>query len=1081
MKNTKRQKRIIILLLSFLIPAIILQISYFAIGFYPVGDRTPLTIDLYHQYVSFLSELRRKIMSGESLFYSWSVGLGTNFYALIAYYAASPLNLLLLIFPQGQISTAVMVLTVLKIGLSGSAMSYFLLEGPAKRLGEHTVSSKSMIRSNTLEDKSTDIFIIIIATAYALNAFNLAYSWDIMWLDVVALLPLVALGVNRLVRERRMGLYIITLALSLMINYYIAFFTCFFTLVYFFVVYISAKAEQHSIREEIINENLGIVSDNRISTSYTPKLDDETDQQVIKDNYDLGLLRLKFWPTFARIAIATGVALLISAIILLPTILSLFDTSAAGDAFPSDLTFQFNTFDFMGKNLMNQDPSIRDGLPNVYIGILIFIFLPIYIFSKKISASEKLGHLSLLAFLYISFNVNILNFIWHGMHYPNQLPYRYSFLFSFVLLIIIFRALTVMKEYKPSTLMILSLIGVAFVILYEHNASLSREDAIINILFFLIYLGIFALFRNPNFFRTASLLLAVVVIGELSINTLVTVNTIREEEVYTSYNSFTNDFEDVEIMLEELRADAGDDFYRMEILPQKTTNDGALYGYPGFTMFSSTSREDTARLFRKLGYHGNNINSYKFTASTPVGNSLLGIEYLLRKNGATRDVAIETVATHEEMTVSRNPFAIEIGVPTSEELLYWNPVYGSPFDNWNSLLFALGEEDLFIPFDLDVDSGFNFQPVTRLGGGGMSFRPESTSGSSLMTLTYTVPEDQYIYFAIDPDKRSSIEITINENLGSGGEDAETAGTVRLAENRSIHWIETFDLGFTHAGDEIEINVNQEDGNASTFKIYAVSMDGEAYESTMMALQDRMIDVQEWNANSLTATYNADQDGYLYLNIPYDSSWAAYIDGEKVETQAISEGALLSVPTTAGQHELELVFVPRGFNIGLVSSILGLIFIALIYLWQNKISKKEREELEEFIARKQDVTMALDTDGDGHILVEEYDEDHHLDILELNAVDRELALDKMLAFQDYREDSGNMTIDEINTLYDFYKGGSLTKKQKDIVWKVINGELENEETEETTDEVIEENSAEEVEAETVDADDIDSSEENKIEE
>ena len=1028
-RTGSKRKKWLIVLLAVLIPAIILQVTYFVMQFYPVGDRTPLTIDLYHQYVSFLSEVRRKLLSGENPFYTWSVGLGTNFYSLIAYYAASPLNLFLVLFPQGQIPTAVMFLTVLKIGLTGGAFAYFLIEGPAKRLGQATISSRNQIRYNTAEDSATDIFIIVVSAAYALNAYNLAFSWDLMWLDVVALLPLVALGVNRIVREGRSGMYIVTLAASLFINYYIAFFTCLFTLFYFFVVYFTARADRKAVETEMAYERLGVPSDNRLSTEYAIHLGDKNDDQYVKETHDLSLINVKFWPSFARVAGATFVAVLVSAVMLLPTILSLFDTSAAGDSFPSSMQINFDTFDFLGRGLMTMSPSIRDGLPNVYAGILIFIFLPLYIFAKKISTVEKVTHLSLLGFIYISFNNNFLNFIWHGMHYPNQLPYRYSFIFSFVLLIIAFRTLTVIKEFSPNTLMLATLAAIGFVVLYEYNADITRENAFINILYFLIYLIVFAMFRKPNFFRTASLLLAVVMIGELSINTMVTIYTIGDDEVYTSHSNFVGDFEEVGILIDAAEADADGDFYRMEVMPQKTTNDGALYGYPGFTMFSSTSREDTARLFRKMGYHGNNINSYKFTASTPVNNSLMGIRYMLRKNGASRDPAVEHVAATGDMSLSENPFALSVGVPTGPELLNWNPQYISPFSNWNNLLNALGEEDLFQHVDVEVVTGFNFGPASGGGSLGRTFIPEDTNDSTIMNLRYEVPEDQYVYFAIDPNQSSTINITINEGDYVNELGPESDSTIRLAENRSIHWIETFDIGYTFAGDVIDITLEQTAENASSFTIYAVTMDKNQYEETMTRLQDRDLNVTEWTTNSITAEYQANTDGYIYLSIPYESGWNAYINGEEVQVQAIADGALLSVPTPAGSHTLELKFIPRGFYLGLGATILGLLLLSVILLWQKRVlDKREAEKLQAYLVSKADYmdANALYIDSRENLTA------NSSDLFELMSSNPEYARAQVAAYQEFINNSVNYSINEINTHYHEVKAGRVLDKHLKVL-------------------------------------------------
>src|SRR5690554_1219588 len=80
--------------LAFLLPMILIWIAYLTRGIFPVANRTVLTIDLYHQYAPFLSELRQKLAGLDSLLYTWNAGLGINFLALSAYYVISPFNVI---------------------------------------------------------------------------------------------------------------------------------------------------------------------------------------------------------------------------------------------------------------------------------------------------------------------------------------------------------------------------------------------------------------------------------------------------------------------------------------------------------------------------------------------------------------------------------------------------------------------------------------------------------------------------------------------------------------------------------------------------------------------------------------------------------------------------------------------------------------------------------------------------------------------------------------------------------------------------------------------------------------------------
>lgn len=952
-RKVERNKKIFILTLAFFIPTIIMTATYMLMQFYPAGDRTPLTIDLYHQYVSFLAELRRKLLSGENIFYSWSVGMGTNFYALTAYYAASPLNLFLVFFPLDHITEAVTFLTVIKIGLSGLTFAYMLYEGPAKRLGSATIRSRREVRLSKADDKSTDIFIIILATAYALNGFNLTYSWDIMWLDVIVLLPIIILGVNKAIRESKFTTYIISLAMALIINYYLAFFVCLFVACYFFVAYFTAKSEAQQLRSDLAYAKHGVINEDSLINPYEEKYSLDNAAEYRKSELEYKLLHVKFWPVFSKFALFTIIALAISAVMLLPTALSLIDTSAAGDAWPSDMRINFDAFDFMSRGLMNMSPDIRSGLPNIYVGILAFIFLPLYVFSNKIGNGEKLSHLALLGFLYISFNNNFLDFFWHGMHYPNQLPYRYAFLFSFVLLLIMFRTLTVIREYSAKTLMMICAAAIFFVVLAEKlNDNVSRENAFINILYFIVYLAMFAGFRKARNFRTASLLLGIIIVSELIVNSFMTIYTIGENEVYTRRSSFVDDMHDVGQLIDVAKEQEQGDFFRMEVKPQKTTNDGALYGYPGITLFSSTSREATAKLMKKLAFHGNNINSYKYIDSTNVGNSLLGMKYLLLKNGASRDTSLEKVEEYNDMTLLRNPHAIEVGAAAGPELKFWNPTDSSPFSNWNSLLEALGEEGLFEHVDPEVVSGYNFGPASGSGDSGVTVTPEDFNASGLMNFKIDVKEDQFLYLAIETSKDMRVKVRVNETTNDQEVKKGKSGTVRQAEARNIHWIETFDVGYVAAGDEVNFSIEQDKDKASAVTVYAATVDKAKYERVMSSIKEQEVDVQEWNANSLVAKYNAKTDGNLFLNIPYDSSWKAYIDGEEVKIESIAETALLSVSTEAGEHELKLVFVPRGFELGLTMSIGGLILLLVLCLIRKLyIVKKDKERVSNYIELK----------------------------------------------------------------------------------------------------------------------------------
>ena len=189
-------------------------------GIYPAGENQIAVIDMYHQYVPFLGELQSKLQSGGSLFYTWNGAGGSNFWNLLAYYGASPLNLILVLFLFLFLMEGVTLILLLKIGLAGSTMAVYL---------------RAIVWEK--DKRSADISLVGFATLYALCSYVMAYYWCIMWMDAVALLPLCILGLHKILDGRSGVFYTVCLALVVFINYYMAIMVCIFILFYYPVLY----------------------------------------------------------------------------------------------------------------------------------------------------------------------------------------------------------------------------------------------------------------------------------------------------------------------------------------------------------------------------------------------------------------------------------------------------------------------------------------------------------------------------------------------------------------------------------------------------------------------------------------------------------------------------------------------------------------------------------------------------------------------------------------------------------------------------------------------------------------------------
>lgn len=630
-------------LAAFFIPVFCMICIFIGKEIYPFGDRSFLRTDLYHQYAPFFQEMKDKLSSGENLFYSWDIGLGTNFMAIYAYYLSSPMNWLLLLCPRTHVIEFITYGIVLKMALSSLTMTIYL--------NKH--------------NKRNSIIAAFFGVFYGMSGYMAAYSWNIMWLDCMVLLPIIILGLERLVKEDKCFLYCITLGLAILSNYYISIMICISLVIYFIASLIMLKGK-----------NI---------------------------NYPLKVLN------FAIFSLLAGG---LAAAVLLPEIAALSYTASGKFNFPTDWTSYFSTYDMIARHMMNTKVEIGlDHWPNIYCGVAVFIFFPFFIMNNRVSLREKVVYISLLIFFYLSFSTNTLNFIWHGFHYPNSLPARQSFIYIFLLLSACFRGFTGVRKFTSRQLIGCVSGAVLFIILAEKlEASYvgSGDDMYYmwfsfyaSILFVIIY-GILVMIYNKHSRKVLNLVLTILagfaVTVEATVNMSYTSVTTVSRTTYMEYD------ENVRSMVSEVAQDEDSGFYRIEKIRNRTKNDGAWLDYPSASIFSSTAYADLTAFYKKIGLESS-TNAYGTKGTTLASSMLLGIRYTIYTNNDSEpddDEFRTKVSTTDNASLYRNTYTLPLGFVVSSTLeTDWQPTYDDPALNWNELTSALGIEDpLFIPIEV---------------------------------------------------------------------------------------------------------------------------------------------------------------------------------------------------------------------------------------------------------------------------------------------------------------------------------------------------------------------------------------------
>ncbi|WP_314517402.1 YfhO family protein [uncultured Streptococcus sp.] len=217
---------------SFIIPVVIMTGVYLSQGIYWNSDTSPLLGDGFHQYVIFDVALRNILHGNGSLFYTFTSGLGLNFYALSSYYLGSFLSPLVYFFNLSNMPDAVYLTTLLKFGLIGLS-TYFSL--------------------NNLFQSIPKPLKLALSTSYALMSFTVSQLEIKTWLDVFILIPLIITGLHLLITEKKFSLYFTSLSILFIQNYYFGYMTALF-LIFWYLCQISwdFKTRKSSVLDFIV-------------------------------------------------------------------------------------------------------------------------------------------------------------------------------------------------------------------------------------------------------------------------------------------------------------------------------------------------------------------------------------------------------------------------------------------------------------------------------------------------------------------------------------------------------------------------------------------------------------------------------------------------------------------------------------------------------------------------------------------------------------------------------------------------------------------------------------------------------------
>ena len=915
------ERKWLYLLMSFAAPCVSMLLMMLVAGYTPFGNRSMLYSDMWHQYYPFFKAFREALRSGDSLLYSWSVGMGLDYLGLISYYLASPLNLLSVLIPDGWVQGFFGLLVPIKLGFAGLFFAIFL----RKIFGK--------------EDLSLPLF----GWFYAMCAWALGYQWNVMWLDTFALMPLVALGTVSLLKDKKFILYTLTLFLSIFANYYIGFFTCIFV----FLIFICYQ---------------------------------------ICHCRSIG----RFFTDLLRIALFSVLAIGMTAVLELPALAALQTTQSSVNSFPTTFALNivnselcteakeawaaFRTAKELGEEGLfglwwtalkasippilegmrqvsgnmsgGLEPSFKEGLPNLYCGIGTIVLAFLFLTADKVKLREKLCCVFLLVFFMLSFLIRQLDYIWHGFHFTNMIPYRFSFLFSFVMLYMAYRAFLMRRRFQ-----LWQILPAGMLTLCIFLCSDSWSDPVFlvyNGVFFLLYMAVFVVgkleFRLPAkedrealqaYFasrRARRKYVSWALAGVMCIELIVNLVNFGVRFPYTGISNYPKGTEYTESMIRYMKEDDAL-FYRAEATHTQTLNDGALNSYNGISTFTSSANVSVTKFMKYLGFAAKETyNRYSYEETSPVANLFLNLKYMLERDGRVEENPyFDEVRHYNNVYLLENNAYLPLGFLAEKGLA--DLVFESKGNNFlfqNALFTAATgiEKDVWkLGTGKTLSIEANGTVITnQTSSGYCSYSNEAVQ----TTLVYRYDFTDSGFFCVD------LTMSAKNNFSVWLNGAELySDNISLAQTMSVCQVEP--------GDYVEIKVTCDANETGTVTIRGALLNDEVFREGYEVLNASTLELTSFSNTLIEGTVACDRDGLLYTSIPQNgTNWHVSVDGEEAEI-ALVGGCMVAVELTEGEHELVFRYENEAFALGRkISLVCALIFAAIalaVYQpWQKYLRK-----------------------------------------------------------------------------------------------------------------------------------------------
>lgn len=843
-----------------LISAFIFLLAGLITGTNPYFGGVPNSGDLATQYYSFFGYLRHVLIGNFSDFsYSFSNGLGGSMAGNWGYYLLSPLNFIILLFPANQLNIAIYTIILIKIMIASSSFYYL-----AKRLNNNSYP-----------------IAISLGVAYSLSSYVIGYWGNLMWLDAVALLPLVILGLTKEVLQLKFSLlYILTLAIIIVANYYTGYMICFFLIVFFIYLSFLSFSSWKNLLKQIIYFGISSLS-----------------------------------------------AALLSAFASVPTFYNLLENKL-NYHLPAPVIDAKRNLLSIGANLLFRGNI--SSLPLIYIGTISIILVFAYFFNGKVALKQRIAGLLLLLFTFSGLISTKIYLLWHGGQPPIFYPYRFAFIITFTLIYLASISINHIQHLPQRTFWITNAFLICFIIYYvlivKKVLGIPKSSLFATLIVLVISIIILNLYILE---KINSKFIALLLIVDIFLNTWVTWSTTSKN--VTSYNPYT---EQTASLINKLPTSAKSQRLEKSFLLNNDRGESYTFNYRGVNVFSSNNDPHLSKLLGLLGLPSIGYYTY-YSTGTQLTDALLGIKTYIMSNKATTVKGFSNYGLRDDLVSNKNWYKYK------NNIAYKMAVFPLVFAGYSKNNLNLKSNSALLNQEKILQSLTNTKTVYFSN----AITPQITSNNMLIKTSNNLISMQQIkkkkssvIFTYQAKPNSNGYIMLDPTIMSWGKYISDASkmTINGHSFRSLSVnLQPIGIHIPENGKLIlKIYWKPSILNKKIIQPNLYLLNENALFKSIQLVQSRKMAITTWKGNSISGTITLHKGQSLLTTIPYSNGWYATANGKKVKIQKYL-GCFIALNLPAGKYTIQLNHKMPGFKLGIIISIFGIFVLILL----KKLSSK----------------------------------------------------------------------------------------------------------------------------------------------